>query len=87
MIQTILPDVSDTIYIMVCSWGRLNGYRRSKTFTFEKKDDMEKCLDVTLKRRCKNGYEVIDKSELFPYSPTLSLLPVTDNIAGQRKLF
>jgi len=86
-LQVIFPAADSIIYSVVCSWGRLNRYRRSLTLTFDSEKEMKKFLESTLKKRWKNGYQIIDRSEDFPESPTLLLIPETDNVAGQMTLF
>ena len=84
---TIQISLGDDQFVVVCSWGRLYRYRRNLSMAFEEKKNMEKFIETLLKRRHRSGYQIISMSEKFPHSPTLSLLPVTDNVAGQLKLF
>ena len=75
------------IHQLVCAWGRMNRYRRSLTTNFTDEGEMMKFLETTLKRRHRHGYQVIDKSVDFPHAPALDVLPTTDNVAGQMRLF
>ena len=77
----------DKGYQVLCVWGRMNRYQRKLTKKFVEKPEMLKFLESLFKRRYRNGYQVVTKSESFPHSPTLLKMPKTDNIAGQLQLF
>lgn len=72
---------------VLCVWGRLNRYNRKLQRQFDDKEEMIKYLVSILKRRNRNGYQVIEKSLEFPELEILKEIPVTDNIAGQLRLF
>ena len=72
---------------VLCAWGRLNRYNRKLKRRFNDKAEMMKYLVSVLKRRNRHGYKIIEKSEEFPELEILKDIPVTNNIAGQLRLF
>ncbi len=86
-IQVTTKEDNDDSYQVLCAWGRMNRYQRKLIKNFEAESEMLKFLEALFKRRHKNGYQVVAKSEGFPLSPTLYKIRVTNNIAGQLQLF
>jgi len=74
-------------YKVLCAWGRMNKYQRKLTKNFSEESEMLLFLESLFKRRHRNNYKIISKSEKFPHSPTLLKIPITNNIAGQLRLF
>ncbi len=69
------------------AWGRMNRYQQSKTDVFDDRPTMLKFLETTLKRRKRHGYQIVEKSQEFPTTPTLSDMPKAKEIQGQLRLF
>jgi len=76
-----------TEHEVLCAWGRLNRYNRKLQRRFDDKLEMKKYLVSILKRRNRHGYKIIEKSVEFPELDILKQIPVTNNIAGQLRLF
>jgi predicted DNA-binding WGR domain protein len=86
-IHIVFPPSGSSIFKVICSWGRMNRHQRTLITEFSTADEMAIFIDSILKRRKRNGYQVIDRSDKFPSSPTLDNLPIAKGISIQMKLF
>jgi len=76
-IRIARPTLFDANFEVVVGWGRVNKHEKRKELRFTQKSEMEKYVSSILKRRIRNGYQLISKTNEFPTPLPISkgLLP------------
>ena len=76
-IRVARPTLFNADYEVIVGWGRINKNEKRKGLRFTQKSKMEKYVSSILKRRIRNGYQLINKTNEFPVTLPISkiLLP------------
>lgn len=73
-------------FIVRCSWGRISSEMQGSVTEFSDADDMLDFVGERLRKRHKNGYTIVEKSQGFPYVAGIEMIPKLDREEKQLNL-